>query len=124
MTKRKDESAQAVLSLTCKRLESAEANLTAALRRLSALDAEIVDLCIESAQSALAPGEERSFAAVEFVRRMAALRIEELRRRRTSIEIECEKARDETRRLLRQKIGLEEALSAAAGEARRRMRHR
>jgi chromosome segregation ATPase len=111
---------KALFSLTSKRLETAEIALGAALRRLSALDAEIAALCIERAQTADAP----SLAAIELLRRMAALRIDEKRKERRALVDESETLRDETRRLLRQKIALEAELAASDEEIRRRRRNR
>lgn len=120
MTKTAIDGAKALFSLTSKRLEAAETAFGAALQRLSALDAEIAVLCIDYARTA----DEGSLAAVELMRRMAALRIEEKRRERRGLEAECDALRDETRQLLRQKIALEAELTAIEEENRRRRRHR
>jgi chromosome segregation ATPase len=120
MTKAKIEEAKSLFSLTSNRLEAAETAFGAALRRLSALDAEIAALVIDRARTA----DEGSLAAVELVRRMAALRIDEMRRERRALETESEALREETRQLLRQKIALEGELAALEEEASRRTRNR
>ncbi len=120
MTKAAIDQTKALFSLTSRRLETAETALGAALRRLSALDAEVAALCIDRARTAEAP----SFAAIEPMRRMAALRIEEKRRERRILVAESDALRDETRQLLRQKIALEAELAAAEEARRRRERNR
>jgi 50S ribosomal subunit-associated GTPase HflX len=114
---------KAILTLVAKQVEAAEAALGAALARLAALDGDIARLVIERAQSAAALGDE-SFSAVEMRRRMAALRIEELRRKRAETEAAVDRMREEIKRALRQKIALEGALTAAAEEEKRRSRDR
>lgn len=118
------DNAAEVFALICKQLEAAETAFGASLRRLSTLDAEIAELVIARARSSASGDQALSVAAIELQRRMAALRIDDLRRSREAIETECEVLRHKTRRLLRQKIALESALSAALEEKRRRLRNR
>ncbi len=120
MTKKKFSETKALLSLTLNRLDVAETALGAALRRLSALDAAIAALVIDRARTA----DLLSLAAVEPMRRMAALRIEEMRRERRALETECEARQDETRQLLRQRIVLEAELTVLEDETLRRRRNR
>ncbi|MDZ7628439.1 MAG: hypothetical protein U5J99_08565 [Parvularculaceae bacterium] len=120
MTKAALDRTTALFALTSKRLELAETTLGAALRRLSALDAEIAALCIDCARTA----DVQSLAEVEILRRMASLRIEEKKQDRRSLQRESETLREQTRRLLRQKIALEAELSAADAERRRRERNK
>ncbi len=114
MTKARLDGTKALFFLTAKRLEAAETALGAVLGRLSALDAEIAELVIDFARS----GDEGSLAAVELTRGMTALRIEEKRRSRGWLEVECDRLRAVTARLLRQKIMLEQQLAGAEREQR------
>jgi hypothetical protein len=114
--------AKALHEIVGRRLLNAELLLSAGLLRLSMLDAEISKLCVERAEISVAWNEPAAFASIEMRRRMAAARIEELRLSRLEAEAECERLRDETRRLLRRKIALDAAIDDIVSEERRKSR--
>ena len=113
MTKTVLHQARELHEIVGKQLQNAELLLGAGLLRLSMLDAEISKLCIERAELSLSRSDVDGFAAIEMKRRMAALRIEELK---------CDRLRGDTRGLLARKIALDAAIEELVTEQRRLQR--
>lgn len=122
MTKTVLHQARELHEIVGKQLQNAELLLGAGLLRLSMLDAEISKLCIERAELSLSRSDVDGFAAIEMKRRMAALRIEELKRSRHQAEAECDRLRGDTRGLLARKIALDAAIEELVTEQRRLQR--
>lgn len=123
MTKTALHQARELHEIVGKRLQNAELLLGAGLLRLSMLDAEISKLCIERAELSLARADVEGLASIELKRRMAAARIEDMKRVRHEAEAECERLRGDTRELLRRKIALDAAIDDLVNEQRRRRRN-
>lgn len=122
MTKTELKKARELHEIVGKRLQNAELLLSAGLLRLSMLDAEISKLCIERAELSLSRLDADGLPAIEMQRRMAAARIEELKRRRHEAEAECERLRGDTRELLQRKIAIDAAIDDLVREQQQRRR--
>ncbi len=122
MTRTQLTQAKDLHEIVAKKLQNAELLLGAGLLRLSMLDAEISKLCIERAELSFAHAETEGLASIELKRRMAATRIEELKRSRVDAEAECERLRADTRVLLARKIALDAATEELMIEQRRLQR--
>jgi hypothetical protein len=122
MTRTALKQAKELHEIVGRKLQNAELLLGAGLLRLSMLDAEISKLCIERAELSFAHAETEGLAAIEMKRRMAAARIDDLKRSRTEAEAECERLRGDTRSLLARKIALDAVLDELAIEQRRLQR--